>query len=275
MDKSEPKHRKKLNVEQLEVLELLYKFRFGSNDLIAQYFGKKDRSFVFKRLSILLERGLIGKRFDSSYRLLGKPAAYYLTPAGARALQERWDANKDVINIKAIYKDKSVSGQFVQHSLDVFAIYNHLKARYGTALKFFSKATLNYERFDYFPKPLPDVYLRLKFDDGEKHFFLDIYHEEQPLFAMLRRIKGYADYADEGEWEETGTDMPTVLIVCDSLRLQIKLQKRIAASGRADDAKFLLSNKAELLESQSSDAAWTAASDPDQKISLESFHGTS
>jgi len=73
MNKPESKHRRKLNDEQIEVLELLYKFRFGSNDLIAQYFGKKNRSFVFKRLSILLEQGLIGKRFDSSYRIKGKP----------------------------------------------------------------------------------------------------------------------------------------------------------------------------------------------------------
>ena len=123
----EQKHRKKLNAEQLEVLELLYKFRFGSNDLIAQYFGKKDRSFVFKRLSILLEQGLIGKRFDSSYRIQGKPAAYYLCPAGARKLQER---NPDrPINIKAIYKDKTVSEQFIEHCFGVLQLYLQLKER--------------------------------------------------------------------------------------------------------------------------------------------------
>ena len=87
MNETVSKHRKKLNAEQLEVLELLHKFRFGSNNLFAQYFDKKDRSFVFKRLSILLEQGLIGKRFEPSYRLQGKPAAYYLTPTGARMLE--------------------------------------------------------------------------------------------------------------------------------------------------------------------------------------------
>ncbi len=79
--------RRKLNEGQLEVLDLLYKFRFGSNDLFALHFGKKDRSFVFKRMNILLEQGLLGKRFDSSYRIQGKPAAYYLAPDGARMLQ--------------------------------------------------------------------------------------------------------------------------------------------------------------------------------------------
>src|SRR5688572_22340841 len=171
MNMSVAKHRRKLNAEQLEVLELLYKFRFGSNDLFAQYFGKKDRSFVFKRLSILLEQGLIGKRFDSSFRLLGKPAAYYLTPSGARVLQERRGQGKPEINIKAIYKEKTVKDDFVWQCLDIFAAYNRLRAEYGDRLRFFARANLNYEQFDYFPQPLPDAYIRLRLGGKEKQYF--------------------------------------------------------------------------------------------------------
>lgn len=230
MNKSEQKHRKKLNAEQLEVLELLYKFRFGSNDLIAQYFGKKDRSFVFKRLSILLEQGLIGKRFDSSYRIQGKPAAYYLTPAGARVLQGQRGPEEDAINIKAIYKDKTVKDDFVRYCLDILAIYNRLKAQYGDRLKFFTKANLNYERFDYFPQPLPDAYIRLRLGGEDKQFFLDVYHDGQPFFAAARKIKKYVDYAEDGAWEETETALPVILGVCESSGLQKRLQKRIASA---------------------------------------------
>ena len=41
-DKSEPKYRKKLNEEQLAVLNLLYTFRFASNEHVAKYSGKKN-----------------------------------------------------------------------------------------------------------------------------------------------------------------------------------------------------------------------------------------
>src|SRR3981081_4633049 len=135
------KRRRKLNTKQLEVLELLYKFRFGSNDLFAEYFGKKDRSFVFNRLSILHERGLIGKRFEPSYRLQGKPAAYYLLPEGARMLKQyRGADDTDEVNIKGLYKDATVSEGFMGHCFSMFALYNQLTTQYGDDLDFLSKS---------------------------------------------------------------------------------------------------------------------------------------
>jgi hypothetical protein len=259
MDKSEQKHRKKLNAEQLEVLELLYKFRFGSNDLIAQYFGKKDRSFVFKRLSILLEQGLIGKRFDSSYRIQGKPAAYYLTPAGARVLQGQ---HEEAINIKAIYKDKTVSDQFVRHSLDLLVVYNQLKAQYGDRFKFFTRANLNREQFDYFPQPLPDAYIRLRLGGEEKQFFLDMFYDDQPFFAAARKIKRHVEYAESGEWDETGTNLPAALIVCESVGLQKRLLKRIASGG---EPTFALITKPEL---KTDDLLWQLAARPERTVPL-------
>ena len=251
MNKSVTKHRRKLNSEQLEVLRLLYKFRFGSNDLFAQYFGKKDRSFVFKRLSILLEQSLVGKRFETSYRLAGKPAAYFLTPEGARTLQA--NDPKIEFNIKAIYKDKTVSEYFIKHCLAIFSVHNQLRAEYGDRLKFFTKSQL--AKYDYFPEKLPDAYLRL----GEKQFFLDIFHDDQPFFVAARRIKQYADYADDGEWDVTDTDLPTVLFICDSVSLQKLLQKRAARS--ESDISFALNTFAELSKGG---AIWQQADEPEE-----------
>lgn len=262
MDKVEPKHRRKLNAEQLEVLELLRKFRFGSNDLFAQYFGKKDRSFVHKRLTILLEQGMIGKRFDSSYRIQGKPAAYYLTPTGARALQKQ-------VNIKAIYKDKSVKDDFVRHSMDVFALYNWLKLQHGDRLKFFTKADLNQEQFGYFPQPLPDAYIRFRLGGEERQFFLDFYYDSQPFFTAVRRLKKYMEYAEGGEWEATGTSLPKLLAVCESEVLQKRLQKRSARSFTeyaGDDLIFALTTKPELKSGETT--IWQLAISPDRKVTL-------
>lgn len=63
---SSPKYRRKLNKEQFEVLELLYRFRFGTSQLIANYFSKSSGDFAYKRLKILVEQGLIAKRFDGT-----------------------------------------------------------------------------------------------------------------------------------------------------------------------------------------------------------------
>jgi hypothetical protein len=237
-------HRRKLNTEQLIVLELLYKFRFGSNDLIAQYFGKKDRSFVFRRLSILLEQGLIGKRFEPGYRLRGKPAAYYLLPEGARTIQKyRDEGDTDEVNIKGIYKDATVSERFVDHCFAIFALYNQLMAPYEDELDFLSKS--DQASFDNFPKPLPDAYLTFQTrKGGTKHFFLDVLDDDTHLLIdASKRIKRYIVYKKSGNWAlVSGPPFPTIIFVCNSEEASKRVQKRCEAvlhRAWVLDAKFI------------------------------------
>jgi hypothetical protein len=267
-----PKYRWQLNTEQLEVLELLFRFRFASSELIAQYFGKKSGVFMHKRLKILQEQGFIGRRFDSNYRIQGKPAAYYLSPEGARKLQpHRESEKKDAINIKSLYKEKSVSESFIEHSLDMFAAYNQLKAFYGDSLRFFTKAELNHERFSYFPRPLPDAFLSLKGGGETKRFFLDLFDAAIPAFALNRRIKQYIDYCENGEWDATGSDFPVVLVICETPILQNRIEKRIVSAlnnAGLDDLIFCTTNQQALAANESTPAVWRAADDPDRLITL-------
>jgi len=270
MNKIESKTRRKLNAEQLEVLELLHKFRFGSNDLIAQYFGKKSRAFVFKRLSILLEQGLIGKRFDSSYRIKGKPAAYYLLPAGARKLQETRSSEDEAVNVKSIYKDKTVSETFIQHSLSIFTVYNQLKAQYGGELAFFTKTDL--ASYEHFPRPLPDAFVSLDDKDSTRHFLIEIAEDIQPFFTAVRSIKEYLDHKESGEWAITETDYPTILFICESTSLQKRLQRQITKMLNAswvDDLNFATTTKFELASVAENDAIWQDVTEPDEKLSLQ------
>lgn len=217
-----PTHRRKLNPGQLEVLRLLHAFRFITNDLLAQHLGKKDRSFVFRRLKTLQDQGLIGKRFKPSYRLQGKPAAYYLTPEGARALQEQ-QPDKPV-SIQAIYKDKNVSELFIDYCLNILAMYCRLKSQYGDSLRFFTKSQLI--KYDYFSEFTPSVYMRVTFNGAEHDYFLEYLQSGKPFFALIKRLKEYAEYADSGEWEAgTDSELPRILLVCDRENLQKRLLK--------------------------------------------------
>src|SRR5688572_23280650 len=110
MYKQTPKFRKQLSQNQLEVLHILYKYRFASRDLIAQYFNKKD---VYRQLLVLEDRGLIGRRYEPSYKLAGKPAAYYLKPDGLRELQQVSDDME--ANVKNLYRATQVSEEFINH----------------------------------------------------------------------------------------------------------------------------------------------------------------
>lgn len=221
MNTNTPKYRLPLNNNQTQVLELLYKFRFSSSDIIAHYFGKPTGTFVFKRMKILEEQGYIARRYDGSYRIQGKPAAYYLLPDGARKLQEDKKVEESKSRIKAIYKDKTVSEQFVQECLDVFSIYIALRSHYPD-IKFFSKADLGHEDYVYFPQPLPDAYIRLA--NGQQ-YFLQVHQSHQPFFVVSRAITRYANYFESGEWDDTYTDFPVLLFIVDSSPTQNRIHK--------------------------------------------------
>lgn len=265
-----PKYRRPLNSNQVETLELLYKFRFGSIDLIREYFNKSSRGLIFSRLKVLEEQGIIAKRFNSSYRIQGKPAAYYLLPTGARKLQETRSPEDEAVNIKSIYKDKTVSETFIQHSLSIFTVYNQLKARYANELAFFTKTDV--ASYEHFPKPLPDAFVSLETKNSTRYFFIEIVEDAQPFFTAVRSIKKYLDHKESGEWAITETDYPAILFICESTSLQKRLQKQITKMLNAswvDSIDFATTTKAELASLSENDAIWQEVTEPDAKLSLQ------
>ncbi len=242
-----PKYRRPLNNDQAEVLYLLYRFRFGTSDLIAQCFGKNSGIYVYKRLKILSEQGYIGQRYDKSYRIRGKPAAYYLLPDGLKQLNERRSAEgKDALRASWLYKESKVSEAFVQYCLGVFGIYCGLRVHYGNNLQFFTKNQLA-NRYEYFADFTPAVYIRLSKNGSEQDFFLEYLESDKPLFTILQRLKQYVEYAECGDWEDgTGADFPVVLLVCDTERLQKLLIKRPGIALDEDDLKFYVTTPSRL-----------------------------
>lgn len=230
---------RKLNNEQLAILKLLFKFRFITRPSITKLFASSHPGMdVYRKLQVLEKRGLIAKRFDSSYRLLGKPAAYYLLPDGLRKLQDDKESTESKARIKAIYKDKSVSEQFIQECLDIFDVYIAMQAK-DTNLKFFTKADLSHEDYEYFPQPLPDAYIRHR--DG-RQYFLQLHHEYRPFFVATRVVKQYMDYFENGVWDDTGTDFPMVLFVVDNANIQRKLRGFIDKNAEDLTIKTVLKN---------------------------------
>lgn len=259
----------KLNETQLKVLELLYKFRFGSSDLFAQHFGEKDRSFVYACLLTLQEQGSIAKRYNSSYKLQGKPAAYYLTSRGARIVRAHRNLDSDPINLKVIYKNKTVSEAFIARCISLFAIHNSLTIQYGHALKFFAKIDLNVDSYGYFPKPLPDAFVALRTEQKSKRFFLELFNDKTPTF-LRNRIKQYVDYFDSKAWDETGREFPTILFVCSSSAIEKRTRKYLEEFEDATVNIKLATTTQEGLKSATKDTEtiWRVSSEADEPLSL-------
>lgn len=179
------------------------------------------------------DQDLIAKRYDKSYKLQGKPAAYYLTPNGARMLvTHKLRKDDEPINSKRLYKDKDASEGFIEHCKNVLDVYLILKARYPKQgkLNYFTKAKLSYEKYVFMPSPLQDACIRIKTSEGDRYFFLDIFEDNQPFFVLVRRIKKYLEYAGGGEWGRYDEDggLPTILLVVQNKSVHKRLRKRIA-----------------------------------------------
>ena len=256
--------------QQLQILKFIYGYRFVSTKQVQLLLGKKQIQQAQQRLNTLLAKEYIGRNFSNNDRLTGKYASYHLLPKGIQLLKYYGDVKV----LRNIYKDRTASERFITHCLSVGDVYVDFVRLYGNNLRFWTKSQLVLDDFDYydnpdnghrydcFPQPLPDGYVELF---GEKYswdnFLLEILHETVPFFVYRNRIKHYMEYVDEGTWkDEVGSELPPVLLICDSPTLHRRVQrflKKIADDIDRDELRFLVTHKELLATARIESAIWT------------------
>ena len=253
--------RNKLNVKQLSLLKLIYKFRFVNADLVARHKGM-SRSAVNYSLAILLDQDLIGRRYGNSYRIAGKGAAYYLTPKALRLLKDSITLNEQVV--RAIYKNKTVGEPFVDDKLTVMRAYLALRNSYPEAFNIFTPSELS--GFSDLPEPKPSLYLSRKKSSATKHndYVLDIIKDNR-LFVTKIRVQQYIEHCESGKWGEG--DYPTVLLVLPDSRAEEKVLKTVESLLEDFDI-YTTTIKALLGSNNSNKAIWSESFEPDELISL-------
>jgi DNA-binding MarR family transcriptional regulator len=216
-------HYNTLNKQQLQVLRALYKFRFGTEELLAKY-QNSNRRYMHERVRILCEQGYIKRRYDSSYKLVGKPATYHLLPKGIDILKQQPESLIYSV-LRNIRKDITASNRFARHCINIFATCCKLKELYGDDCKFFTRSHLSLPKLDYFPTPKPDAYVSLKQGVGNtsKYYILECFDDTLPQSAMRKRIVALIRHADSGEWEPDGP-YPELLLVCQTEALKRRVQ---------------------------------------------------
>lgn len=246
----EKKKERKLNKGQVAVLILLYRYRFTTSELLAKAEGQKHLQVTRSRLATLEKQGYIHKRYDSSYKLRGKFAAYCLTAKGLSYLKSIDVAEPQII--KMMYNDPKASEKFVDFCLAVCRTAQALGAYYGEAAKTFTRNEL--VDYDYFPQPQPDLYLSIK-RNGVRHYFVDLYDDTTPTFVLTKKMKKYADHQESGEWDTTSSDYPEVIIVCLSSASEKRLRKKLRQTAIGDLMVYTVAIEA--LETGSEDAPFT------------------
>ncbi|MEI6054375.1 MAG: MarR family winged helix-turn-helix transcriptional regulator, partial [Candidatus Saccharibacteria bacterium] len=173
---------------QIDILEVLYKYRFGSRKLIANLL-KINEATLYKKLIVLIKHGLIGSKLDNKSKIKGIPVAYYLTPKGLKYLQSL-ENHKDISEkiIKASYRDKSASESVIVNSFTVMSQIIALGQCYPQ-LKAYLRRDMS--QYSYFPKTLPDAFLSLQTENVTKRFFFDYIPDSQERKIFFQRIYSY------------------------------------------------------------------------------------
>lgn len=266
MTQALPITRKPINAKQAGLLTTLYKFRFATAQTIASSQGSKYLQVINARLKVLYEQGYIARHYDSSYKIKGKPAVYFLAPRGIRYLKSQTYANSKVIN--GLYHDKRRSPEHISHCLNVFETYIQLKRLYQDQLKFFSKSELTGRRG--LPKTLPDALLLIKGRVHDRQYFLDTVEEKTSYVQSLVKLKQYVAYAESEKWQKAFADMPAILLVCESesimRRMQRLAQKELETTFA--EIKFLVTTKTKLQSAQHNEPIWTDVDEPEEPRSL-------
>ena len=261
-----PKYRRPINKTQIHTLKLTFKFRFVTAPLLVSVFKiKKSRQSVYQTLEILLAQDYVGKLYDSSYRIMGKQARYYLRPKAVRLLSD--ELKLDDRALAATYKNRSLSTSFISRTLDAVKVYVSLTGSYPETFRIFARSELS--RSDYFPSPKPDLYLkRIKpIKNRTREYMLDVF-TDTPLFAIRKRIDAYTEHFDEGEWEAaTDRDYPVILILArdeaQERQLRRYIARRLDSEGLDGELTFYTASLRALLDTKNQELAiWRDVMEP-------------
>lgn len=262
------KHDRGLTDKQLDVLKLLFRFRFGTAELIAQSQGGVSLQTVRTRLNSMLDSELIIQKREGKDKIQGKPAVYWLSTKGRRKLRDNDQSKYSERALNAIRGNRNSSDAFITRQLKIFRISNKLETALGDSFVFLTKSNLAAEKFDYLPEVKPDALIRLT--EVDRSFFMYYLDQSVPDFASIRRVAPVFEYEKVGKWEvETEEDLPGVLLVCGSNRLETVMRKRISklSVDHESDLTFATTTEEKLMTGESS-SPWRRLGD-DSPLDLE------
>lgn len=216
--------------KQLEILHLLYKFRFLNRHQIQTLLNHKDYRRIYAWLTDLVKSELVSRNYSREYGENTKPAIYYLNVKSKKYLSSFDGFSTD--NLKRVYRERGRSKRFISHCVAVGDICIYLNGLSKDKLvQFLTKEELN--QATHLIQPPPDAYFAVKREDNIMYrFFLEVFDPGVPRYAVRRRILDYYEYVEGKEWEsQTGHKFPSILCACPSDWMKNYLYRLIKALG--------------------------------------------
>ncbi len=234
----------KVTNKQLEILILLYRFRFLNRIQIQALLNHKDYKRINVWLKDLTNKNIIGRHYVNKIRENNKPAIYYLATKSKEILKDNSKVNEKLL--KRVYREKTRSQRFIDHHIYLADFYlNLLKTIIDEKLHFFTKTDLSTHY--YLPYKRPDAYIAREKGKNIKRYFLEIIDEKTPRFILRSLVDKYIDYYFTDKWQEkTSHPFPSILIACQSEDIKEYLEKyinQVLEEEPESEVEFYLSQK--------------------------------
>lgn len=218
----------KLKDRQLEILMLLYRFRFLNRIQIQKLLNHKNHTLVIHWLNELVKTKHIVSEFK---RQLGNvPSVYSLGTNGRKVLLNRTDIKKKLL--KRVYQEKKASSSFKSHCMAVADIYLSLLTlvqNNNAKLSFYT--TVDLTDMKYLPLPHPDVFFSIQQKEFTKRYFLDVFNPQASEKWLYKRVKQYFKYYEEQYWQDHNKNQfPEIIFVCFDEKTKKTLIKYIKKS---------------------------------------------
>lgn len=218
----------KLKDRQLQILMLLYRFRFLNRTQIQKLLNHKNHTLVIHWLNELVKTKHIVSEFK---RQLGNvPSVYFLGTNGRKELLNRTDIKQKLL--KRVYQEKKASSSFKNHSMAVADVYLSLLTlvkKNNAKLSFYT--TVDLTDLKYLPLPHPDAFFSIQQKVFTKRYFLDVFNPQVSEKWLYKRVKQYFKYYEEQYWQDHNKNQfPEIIFVCFDEKTKKTLIKYIKKS---------------------------------------------
>jgi len=194
----------KITPKQLEIILLLYKFRFLNTHQFKTLLKHKDIRRINSWLKDLNNKKIIFRIYSKKIGENTKPAIYCLDSGSKKIVQEQKEFNHSFLN--RLYKEKNRSKEFINHSLFISSLYLH----------FLKLAENNKSKFEFLTKTtLVDLFTDIYLTVNNKEYLIEIWDKKEPDFVLRKKIKKLINHFVYGDWpQKNNKDFPTILLFC-------------------------------------------------------------
>lgn len=211
-----------LTKRHIDILVLLYRFRFLRSHHIQKLLGHKHHNRIYAWLNELTGQGYIRKYYIKQFKT--KPASYSLTVKSRTFFK----ANPQINGIRLelldrVWREGNYSVEFREHCLAIADIgLNFIEsAKQDEAMVYFY-TKVDMDQTAHIIQPLPDGYVAIeKENEPTQRYFIDIFGDKLPPKAMRVRVRQYIHYYKSQEWQNnTDKPFPDILLIAPNERMK-------------------------------------------------------